>query len=200
MLPNFQLNLLTYAALLQQMQSQQQQLLQNQTAGVSGAPVTAPHASAPGPAPRAQRRRCGYDLTAQRYPASIEQSQHGKHAVMRYSVPGGPLCYTFEHLRTNSTYKVYRCRGCAAEKKNTMIAVVDDQFIGDPSSLPHVCLPFKTAQDKVDRLVYTECKKIRSNKRCASTSTRVAWQDMEDLIEECGGEDDTEKSDMLHYF
>ncbi|VDK64854.1 unnamed protein product, partial [Cylicostephanus goldi] len=139
---------------------------------------------------------------AQRYPATVEQSQHGKHPVLRYTIPGGPLCYTFEHLRTNATYQVYRCTGCrlAVDSRNTMIAIIDNQFVGDPRALPHSCIPAKTAQDKVERLVYKECKKLREVRRGPKTRTRVAWQDMEDHIVDEEGRDEAEKDDMLHYF
>ncbi|VDN27432.1 unnamed protein product [Cylicostephanus goldi] len=35
--------------------------------------------------------------------------------------------HTFEHLRTNATYQVYRCTGCwlAVDCRNTMIAIID---------------------------------------------------------------------------
>ncbi|VDM85173.1 unnamed protein product [Strongylus vulgaris] len=81
-----------------------------------------------------------------------------------------------------------------------MIAVIDNQFLGDPSSLPHSCLPAKTSQDKVERLVYKECRRLRQDKRSAGVSSRVVWLDIEDFIEECGDENEEEKKNMLHFF
>ncbi|CAJ0590668.1 unnamed protein product [Cylicocyclus nassatus] len=129
-------------------------------------------------APRpAQRHRCRYDLNALRFPATVELSQRSKHTE-RYTIPGGPLCYTFEHLRTNVTCQVYGRTGCrlAVASKNTMTAVIDNDFLGDPLSLPHSCIPAKIVEDKVGRLVYKEFEE----KKRVELSTHVAWQSVED--------------------
>ncbi|CAJ0599924.1 unnamed protein product [Cylicocyclus nassatus] len=176
-------------------------LLDQKTFLAAQEPSIAQDSSVAAPRP-AQRRRCGYDLNTPRFPATVELSQHGKHPVLRYAIPGHPLCYTFEHLRTNAAYQVYRCTGCrlAVVSKNTMTAVIDNEFVGDPLSLPHSCIPAKIAEDKVERLVYKECRRIRGEKREVELSTLVAWQSMEDHIEQYEGEDENKKNDMLYYY
>ncbi|CAJ0602959.1 unnamed protein product [Cylicocyclus nassatus] len=190
MLP-FQLNLLTYAALLQQAQQQTSRILQNYINDARpDAPSAPPQSSRreeqqqsrseeesqssrrreeSRPPRRQPHRRCGFNLEAPKFPAQVDRSQQGKHPILRYAIPGSPLCYTFHHLRTNSTYEVYRCTGCKCMGTNTMIAVgvtvkmkmyininvkaINNEFLGDPSALSHDCLPAKIAQDKVERLV-----------------------------------------------
>ncbi|CAJ0605996.1 unnamed protein product [Cylicocyclus nassatus] len=237
MLP-FQLNLLTYAALLQQAQQQTSRILQNYTNDARpDAPSAPPQSSRreeqqqsrseeesqssrrqeeSRPPRRQPHRRCGFNLEAPKFPAQVDRSQQGKHPILRYAIPGSPLCYTFHHLRTNSTYEVYRCTGCKCMGTNTMIAVgvtvkmkmyininvkaINNEFLGDPSALSHDCLPAKIAQDKVERLVYKDCENIRKDKRRVETTTRKAWQEIENHIEENEGENETQKLDMLHYF
>ncbi|CAJ0597700.1 unnamed protein product [Cylicocyclus nassatus] len=77
---------------------------------------------------------------------------------------------------------------------------INNEFLGDPSALSHDCLPAKIAQDKVERLLYKECENIRKDKRRVGTTTRKAWQEIENHIEENEGENETQKLDMLHYF
>ncbi|CAJ0597073.1 unnamed protein product [Cylicocyclus nassatus] len=141
----FQLNLLTYAALLQQAQQQTSRILQNYTIDARpDAPSAPPQSSRreeqqqsrseeesqssrrqeeSRPPRRQPYRRCGFSLEAPKFPAQVDRSQQGKHPILRYAIPGSPLCYTFHHLRTNSTYEVYRCTGCRGMGTNTMIAV-----------------------------------------------------------------------------
>ncbi|CAJ0599827.1 unnamed protein product [Cylicocyclus nassatus] len=48
-------------------------------------------------------RRRDYDLHAQRYPATMEQSKKGKHPVMRYAIPGSNgltwIIYAVKHAQ-----------------------------------------------------------------------------------------------------
>ncbi|EYC19214.1 hypothetical protein Y032_0025g1240 [Ancylostoma ceylanicum] len=81
-----------------------------------------------------------------------------------------------------------------------MIAVIGDQFTGDPCMLAHNCILTKSAKDKVERMIIKECRRIKEDKKYAGLSSRMAWQDVEDFIEECGNEDPEENDAMLHHF
>ncbi|EYC10171.1 hypothetical protein Y032_0057g2803 [Ancylostoma ceylanicum] len=185
-------------SLLSERRPTEHYVLEQPTAVASPGPSTSTQPQQPQRPP--QRRRSLYALTGERFLGTVEPSIKGKHPVIRYSIPGSPLCYSFQHLRTNSTYKVYRCTGCRKSNTNTMIAVIGDQFIGDPCMLAHNCIPTKSAKDKVERIVIKECRRIKEDKKYAGLSSRVAWQDVEDFIEECGSEDPEEKDAMLHHF
>ncbi|KAK6044589.1 hypothetical protein COOONC_17905 [Cooperia oncophora] len=118
---------------------------------LSGAPEAPPAHEAQLPRPH---KRVNLDGAC--FHGIVEASQRGTHNVIRYPIPGGSLCYTFQHLRTTTKGTVvYRCTGCKKNGRTTSIAVRNDSdLVGDPVQLPHVCIPWKNAQERVNRMVY----------------------------------------------
>ncbi|CAJ0591882.1 unnamed protein product [Cylicocyclus nassatus] len=103
-------------------------------------------------------------------------------------------------LRQDSMLLLSQASMASTQSCDIQFQVINNEFVGDPFALPHVCLPVKTAQDKVERLVYGECKKIRDDKNLAGRSTLQAWHDIQDFIDECCGDNEEEKNDMLYFF
>ncbi|KAK6054431.1 hypothetical protein COOONC_08063, partial [Cooperia oncophora] len=100
--------------------------------------------------------RIRVSMTGHLFRGVLEVSQKGIHPVIRYPIPGGELCYAFEHVRTTKQgVVVYRCTACRKKRSTITIAVQNQcEFIGDPVELPHICTPLNNAQDKVTRMVY----------------------------------------------
>ncbi|VDO91219.1 unnamed protein product [Haemonchus placei] len=81
-------------------------------------------------------------LSGERFPAILESSKYGKHPTLRFPIPGQPMRYTFEYMRTATQGEVvYRCRGCRKNWKTTSVAVVSEHYlVGNPVLLPQVCI------------------------------------------------------------
>nr|CDJ94967.1 unnamed protein product [Haemonchus contortus] len=149
--------------------------------------------------PRRHRR---VRLDGELFRGVAEASKRGIHPVIRYPIPGGPLCYSFEYLRkTSRGHLVYSCSGCKRNGRTTSVAVMNgSNLVGDPVLLPHVCLPRKNVQDQVTRMVYKSCQEIAKDKRFAHLKPKELWMNIADKVHcnEAAGE--AERDEMLLHF
>ncbi|KAK6045989.1 hypothetical protein COOONC_16507, partial [Cooperia oncophora] len=132
------------------------------------------------------RRRFGVNMTGHLFRGELGVSQKGIHPVIKYPIPGGDLCYTFEQVRTTKQgVVVYRCRACRKKRNTTTIAVQNEcEFIGDPAELPHVCTPMNSVEDKVTRMVYQSCHAIATEPQLAEAKPNQLWKSIAQLIDD----------------
>ncbi|KAK6026191.1 hypothetical protein OSTOST_07889 [Ostertagia ostertagi] len=125
--------------------------------------------------------------TGERFRGILEDSKRGVYKVVRYPIPGQSLCYMFEHLRTTTDGRVvYRCTGCRKEGKTVLDGC---DLVGDPVHLPHVCRPWKNAQERA-------CHELPKDPRNANLKPRQVYQKIANQV----FESEMERDDMLHYF
>ncbi|CAJ0592984.1 unnamed protein product [Cylicocyclus nassatus] len=71
---------------------------------------------------------------------------------------------------------------CAKVGYHTQVDVVDDEFAVDPCMLPHHCIPKKYKANYVQRFMYENLQKIRSDPNFEDAVVRKIWQDMLDAL------------------
>ncbi|CAJ0592431.1 unnamed protein product [Cylicocyclus nassatus] len=71
---------------------------------------------------------------------------------------------------------------CAKAGYHTQVDVVDDEFQVDPCMLPHHCIPKKYKANYVQRFMYENLQKIRSDPHFEDAVVRKIWQDMLDAL------------------
>ncbi|KAK6035076.1 hypothetical protein COOONC_27420, partial [Cooperia oncophora] len=172
-------------------------------------PTTSKEVLEPTPAEEApegtspNRRQCNLKLSGQLFLGVVEASKRGIHPVIRYPIPGGNTCYAFEYVRTTKRGQlvVYRCTRCKKNGYTTSIAVQNgNEFIGDPTEIPHVCTPLKNAQDKVTRMVYQSCQAIATDPQLAEAKPSQLWKSIAQFIDDNAPDDEAERETMLRHF
>ncbi|KAK6053274.1 hypothetical protein COOONC_09219 [Cooperia oncophora] len=118
--------------------------------------------------------------------------------LMMFHFTGSPLCYAFEHQRSSSFHDLYRCTGCRKQQTTTSIAVRNTlflaavlmttvlghrSFVEDPCLLPHVCVPWKYAQDTAKRCVLGHRSFVEDP--CLLPHVCVPWKYAQDTAKRC---------------
>uniref|UniRef100_A0A7I4Z3A8 DDE_Tnp_1_7 domain-containing protein n=1 Tax=Haemonchus contortus TaxID=6289 RepID=A0A7I4Z3A8_HAECO len=132
---------------------------------------------------------------------TVETSKQDFHPVLRYPIPDGSLCYVFEFLRrTTREHFGYCCSGCKKSGKTTSVAVNSSNLVGDPALPPHVCLPKKNAQERVERVIYKSFHEIAEDASLARVKPRQLWQNTTEKVHYNEPAGEAQRDEMLLHF
>ncbi|VDO07318.1 unnamed protein product [Haemonchus placei] len=92
-------------------------------------------------------------------------------------------------------------QGVVETSKQGVHPVVNgSNLVGDPVLLPHVCLPKKNAQERVERVVYKSCHEIAEDARLGRVKPRELWQNIADKVHYNEPAGEAERDQMLLHF
>nr|CDJ91191.1 unnamed protein product [Haemonchus contortus] len=82
-----------------------------------------------------------------------------------------------------------------------MVKVFNGKYFEvDPCRLLHVCIPWKSAQDEVTRVVYEKCRQVSSTPAYAEKTPKQVWQEPNEYVDFHSDEDPQRREEMLFHF